>query len=46
MQSFTYDPSRSFRAWLKTLTNHALSDFAEGRHKAAVGSGLGAGRGP
>jgi RNA polymerase sigma-70 factor (ECF subfamily) len=39
MKGFTYDPTRSFRAWLKTLTNHALSDFVEGRPKAALGSG-------
>src|SRR5262245_36651884 len=24
---FQYDPSRSFRAWLKTVTHHAWSDF-------------------
>ena len=39
MQTFTYDPSRSFRAWLKTLTNHALTDFLESRPTAGVGSG-------
>jgi RNA polymerase sigma-70 factor (ECF subfamily) len=39
MQNFTYDPKRSFRAWLKTLTNHALSDFAESRQKPGAGSG-------
>jgi RNA polymerase sigma-70 factor (ECF subfamily) len=38
MRDFTYDPSRSFRAWLKTLTNHALSDFLESRPRA-LGSG-------
>ena len=27
MPQFVYDPSRSFRAWLKTLTHHAWSDF-------------------
>jgi RNA polymerase sigma-70 factor (ECF subfamily) len=26
MQTFEYDPSRSFRAWLKTLTQHAWLD--------------------
>jgi RNA polymerase sigma-70 factor (ECF subfamily) len=31
MRSFTYDPSRSFRAYLKTLTNYALSDFLASR---------------
>ena len=39
MENFTYDPTRSFRAWLKTLTNHALSDFLQGRPRAAQGSG-------
>jgi RNA polymerase sigma-70 factor (ECF subfamily) len=39
MRDFNYDPSRSFRAWLKTLTNHALSDFLESRQRAAQGSG-------
>src|SRR4051812_26981460 len=27
MREFRYDPSRSFRGWLKTLTRHAWSDF-------------------
>lgn len=27
MRTFVYDPHRSFRAWLKTLTHHAWSDF-------------------
>ena len=35
MNTFTYDPSLSFRAWLKTLTNHALSNFV-GSHKNGV----------
>lgn len=39
MKDFTYDPSRSFRAWLKTLTGHALSDFVDGRPRAGLGSG-------
>jgi RNA polymerase sigma-70 factor (ECF subfamily) len=39
MKDFTYDSSRSFRAWLKTLTNHALSDFVDGRPRAGLGSG-------
>jgi RNA polymerase sigma-70 factor (ECF subfamily) len=39
MKDFTYDPSRSFRAWLKTLTGHALSDFVAGRPRAGLGSG-------
>src|SRR4051812_44928236 len=31
MRSFAYDPSRSFRAWLKTLTRHALRDSGQTR---------------
>ena len=27
MRAFAYDPSRSFRGWLRTLTRHAWSDF-------------------
>jgi RNA polymerase sigma-70 factor (ECF subfamily) len=39
MRDFTYDPSRSFRAWLRTLTHHAWSDFLQGRRQAEWGSG-------
>jgi RNA polymerase sigma-70 factor (ECF subfamily) len=39
MGAFTYDPARSFRAWLKTLTQHALSDFLEARQRPGLGSG-------
>lgn len=39
MRTFVYDPSRSFRAWLKTLTHHAWSDFQESRRRAGLGSG-------
>ncbi len=39
MRSFDYDPSRSFRAWLKTLTHHAWSDYLESRQRAGLGSG-------
>src|SRR5215475_11496667 len=38
MQTFVYDPAKSFRAWLKTVTRHAWSDSWSGR-KAAVGAG-------
>jgi RNA polymerase sigma-70 factor (ECF subfamily) len=31
LRSFVYDPARSFRAWLKTLTRHAWSDFVADR---------------
>jgi RNA polymerase sigma-70 factor (ECF subfamily) len=39
LREFAYDPSRSFRAWLKTLTRHALSDFLESRPRSGLGSG-------
>jgi RNA polymerase sigma factor (sigma-70 family) len=39
MRTFVYDPSRSFRAWLKTLTQHAWSDLAEHRRRAGAGTG-------
>jgi RNA polymerase sigma factor (sigma-70 family) len=39
LREFQYDPSRSFRAWIKTLTHHAWSDFVEFRQKAGLGSG-------
>ena len=37
MQTFVYDPEKSFRSWLKTVTRHAWSDFWSGRKAAAVG---------
>jgi RNA polymerase sigma factor (sigma-70 family) len=33
LRKFQYDPSRSFRAWLKTVTQHAWSDFVAGRRR-------------
>jgi RNA polymerase sigma factor (sigma-70 family) len=33
IRKFQYDPRRSFRAWLKTVTQHALSDFVAARRK-------------
>jgi RNA polymerase sigma-70 factor (ECF subfamily) len=39
MREFNYDPSRSFRAWLKTLTHHAWSDFLQARQRPGLGSG-------
>jgi RNA polymerase sigma-70 factor (ECF subfamily) len=39
MRTFTYDPSKSFRAWLKTVTHHAWRDFVEGRDRPGAGSG-------
>src|SRR5215472_13453057 len=39
LRGFAYDPSRSFRGWLKTLAHHAWRDFVDGsRHvQAAAG---------
>jgi RNA polymerase sigma-70 factor (ECF subfamily) len=43
LREFRYDPARSFRAWLKTLTRHALSDWlAEQRRELAAEFGLAA----
>jgi RNA polymerase sigma-70 factor (ECF subfamily) len=39
MRNFAYDPSRSFRGWLRTLTQHAWSDFLDSRRRALQGSG-------
>jgi RNA polymerase sigma-70 factor (ECF subfamily) len=39
LRTFVYDPSRSFRSWLKTLTRHAWSDFVADRQRAVAGSG-------
>jgi RNA polymerase sigma factor (sigma-70 family) len=38
MRQFRYDPARSFRAWLKTVTQHAWSDFVTSQRRLA-GSG-------
>jgi RNA polymerase sigma factor (sigma-70 family) len=38
MKDFVYDPSRSFRAWLKTVTHHAWRNLvASRRHALAAG---------
>jgi RNA polymerase sigma-70 factor (ECF subfamily) len=39
MQTFRYDPARSFRAWLKTLAHGAWCDWLERRSRQAQGSG-------
>jgi RNA polymerase sigma-70 factor (ECF subfamily) len=41
MRGFAYDPSRSFRGWLRTLTHHAWSDFLADRKRPGAGSGDG-----
>src|SRR5437763_1879635 len=37
LRTFRYDPDKSFRAWLRTLTHHALSDFLDGCRRAPGG---------
>ena len=39
MRTFAYDPSGSFRGWLKTLAHHAWHDFVKKRERAGPGSG-------
>jgi RNA polymerase sigma-70 factor (ECF subfamily) len=39
MRSFAYDPSRSFRGWLRTLAHHAWSDFLRNRQRQGGGGG-------
>jgi RNA polymerase sigma factor (sigma-70 family) len=39
LRAFAYDPSRSFRGWLKTLAHHAWRDFVDSPRRAqAAGS--------
>ena len=33
LRAFAYDPSRSFRGWLKTVAHHAWRDFEDGRRR-------------
>jgi RNA polymerase sigma-70 factor (ECF subfamily) len=39
LRDFTYDPSGSFRGWLKTVAHHAWRDFVDGRPRARAGGG-------
>jgi RNA polymerase sigma-70 factor (ECF subfamily) len=39
---FTYDPNRSFRAWLKTVAHHACRDFCDSRRHGQRAAGDGA----
>jgi RNA polymerase sigma-70 factor (ECF subfamily) len=39
IRTFTYDPSRSFRAYLKTLARYAWCDFLSACQKPGAGSG-------
>jgi RNA polymerase sigma-70 factor (ECF subfamily) len=38
MRKFQYDPARSFRAWLKTVTQNAWNDFVTSPHHKSDGS--------
>jgi RNA polymerase sigma factor (sigma-70 family) len=39
MKEFTYDPDRSFRAWLKTVSHNAWQDFVASRQTAFLARG-------
>jgi RNA polymerase sigma-70 factor (ECF subfamily) len=39
LPEFAYDPARSFRAWLKTLTHHAWKDYLDKHSAQDRGSG-------
>jgi RNA polymerase sigma-70 factor (ECF subfamily) len=39
LRAFAYDPSRSFRGWLKTVAHHAWRDFEAGRRRARAAAG-------
>src|SRR5262245_24070623 len=39
LRTFVYDPQRSFRGWLRTLTQHAWQDFFEARRRPGAGPG-------
>jgi RNA polymerase sigma-70 factor (ECF subfamily) len=39
MQTFVYDPAKSFRAWLKTLAHGAWCDWVDANKKLGQGSG-------
>ena len=34
LRAFAYDPSRSFRGWLKTVAHHTWRDFEDSRRRA------------
>ena len=39
LRAFAYDPSRSFRGWLKTVAHHAWRDFEDSRCHAQRAAG-------
>lgn len=47
LRTFRYDPSKgTFRGWLKTLTQHAWSDYVRGRNRAGNAAGDAASQSP
>jgi RNA polymerase sigma-70 factor (ECF subfamily) len=39
LRTFAYDPSRSFRNWLKTLAHHAWRDFVDSPRRVQAAAG-------
>ena len=39
LRAFAYDPSRSFRGWLRTVAHHTWRDFESGRRHARPAAG-------
>lgn len=39
LRDFAYDPSRSFRGWLKTVAHHAWLDFEDSRRRRQAAPG-------
>jgi RNA polymerase sigma factor (sigma-70 family) len=39
LRAFTYEPSRSFRGWLKTLAHHAWRNFVDSPRRALTAGG-------
>jgi RNA polymerase sigma-70 factor (ECF subfamily) len=39
METFVYDPSRSFRAWLRTVARNAWNDYWDSRGRAVAAGG-------
>jgi RNA polymerase sigma-70 factor (ECF subfamily) len=39
LRAFTYEPSRSFRGWLKTLAHHAWRNFVDSPRRARAAAG-------
>jgi RNA polymerase sigma-70 factor (ECF subfamily) len=41
LRTFAYDPSLSFRGWLKTVAHHAWRDFVDSRRRGRAATGDG-----